>query len=125
MRDLEHCTTCLQALPAVPMTGGTGYGIDNEGNKHCYLCCSVRELVRMHETGKATLYLSKDERGVYVVTDWPGTLRFNALNVRDGRHNIAGTRTDVEFYVPSEGRWWYGTQYGKWTQIIHCKRRKS
>lgn len=73
----------------------------------------------MDKIGRIALYLIKREMK-YFITNWPGTLEFPALQVRSGRHNIAGTRIDVWFFVGKQQ--WHGVQYGEWTQICHCKR---
>lgn len=101
---------------------GTGYGRDAaDGRTYCYACCADRERARMVESGRATLYLSTATREI---TDWPGMLRFRALSIRKGRHNIARTRYDVGFVGP-DGQPWHGVQYGDNTEIIHCKRVKA
>lgn len=73
----------------------------------------------MVATGRATLYLD----GLNIL-DWPGRLRFRAARRSTGRHNIAGTRTDVWFVGP-DGAAWHGVQYGQNTQIVHCKRTRE
>ena len=107
---------------AVASEHTTGYGVDNEGKKHCFDCCGKRDEKAMQETGKACLYLEK-EKGHYVVTNWPGTLKIEPFRVRQGMHNIAGSRIDVWFN--HGGKTWHGVQYGEWTQIIHCKRNAA
>ena len=117
MQTHFQCRTCLAMFP-MQTEGGTGYGTDKRGHKHCYACCGKRELASMQRTGKATLYLTS-KANVYTVTDWPGSLRFEC-RVRVGRHNIAGKRYDAWFRV--DGQLWHGVQYGDNTQILHCKR---
>jgi hypothetical protein len=98
----------------------------------------------MQEHGRITLYLTFDKAlarwhhdggwngknspvtgkaSPWQVTNWPGSLRFNAF-VRRGRHNLAGTRYDLWFTGP-ENTLWHGVQYGDQTQVCHCKRLKS
>jgi hypothetical protein len=101
----------------------TGYGIDSDGRKLCYDCCAERERQAMIDTGKAYLYLSTDDSGQYVVTDWSGHLRF-PTHASVGRHNIAGTRYDSWFRGPDNFIWW-GVTYGDNTQLHHCKRTKQ
>lgn len=103
------------------------FGRDSKtGETRCFPCCANLERAQMVETGKATLYLTISEKDnyTYAVTDWPGLLRFPARYVRSGRHNIAGTRLDFEFTGP-DGFRWVGVQYGRNTQIAHCKRTKE
>lgn len=115
----------------------TGYGEDRDGKRYCYDCCAERERAAMIEHGKATLYLVKDSGyqrptvgseqasdRAWIITDWPGKLRFRPWHVRKGRHNIARTRYDAWFAGP-DGHVWHGVQYGDMTQIIHCKRTKE
>ena len=113
-------------------TGRVGYrrepGKANDG-PYCYSCCAVGERIQMQETGKATLYLTRKmimtgkglRPGAFEITDWPGRLRFDVQFIKEGRHNIAGTRIDVWFLGP-KGIMWHGTQYGKNTDLVHCKR---
>jgi len=102
----------------------TGFGYDSDRRTYCYACCAEREQASMVDSGRAVLYLSKqDER--WAVTDWPGTLRFPTHGTpRRGRHNMARVRYDFTFTGP-DGRTWAGTQYGDNTQIAHCRRLKS
>lgn len=130
-----YCADCHQTKP-VKTDGGTGYGEWN-GDKVCYDCCAIRDRKDMTETGRAVLYLSKanekdtapngfnGSKGVsrWVVTNWPGTLRFNAY-VKTGRHNIGRTRCDAWFTGP-DGKQWHGVQIGEWSQICRCKRLKN
>ena len=112
----------------------TGYGSDAERNTYCYECCAQRERQSMIETGSATLYLVKrpvpdsvrpvSEAWQWWVTDWPGTLAFQAVALHKGRHNIARVRYDFSFRGP-DGFWWRGTSYGDNTQIAHCRRTKE
>lgn len=112
-----------------------GYGTDESGARSCYACCAASLRADMVATGRATLYLTRDkEAGLtalgspkpsgYVLTDWPGELRFATGPVRKGRHNIAGTRYDTQFRGP-DGAAWHATQYGENTQVAHCRRTRK
>jgi hypothetical protein len=110
-----------------------GYVRGADGRTYCYDCCADRERAAMIETGRATLYLTIDTQTTgagqritrgYVVTDWPGRLRFPARYVRTGRHNIARVRRDFDFTGP-DGFRWVGVQYGDNTEIAHCRRTKQ
>lgn len=110
-------------------TGGTGYGLDAEGNTYCYACCADRDRADMLATGRATLYLSGPHPDAYSLTawrvsNWPGTLAFRCPAPRKGKHNVARTRYDVWFTGP-DGAEWHGVQYGEWTQLVHCRRVKG
>lgn len=118
---------CGHEIPALPAghVGGTGYGRDAEGRTFCYQCCAAQDRRQMAETGRAVLYLTTEghSSGPYVLTNWPGTLRIPVRAASTGRHNIAGSRTDVWFSFG--GRRWHGVQYGDFSQLTHCRRLKA
>lgn len=101
----------------------TGYGVDMEGKTACYDCCAKQERQMMIETGKATLYYTREGDGWFVV-DWPGHLRFKATGNRQSRHNWGRIRSDFWFVGP-DGFIWHGYQIGDWNQLAHCKRTKE
>lgn len=109
--------------PHSPFT--TGYGVDAQGKKSCYACCAKHERETMDATGRATMYISKDDSGAWVVTDWPGMLSYPAYGVRTSWHNIAGKNGRVDFWFRDHaGRKWHGYQIGTYNQVAHCKRLK-
>jgi hypothetical protein len=101
----------------------TGYGITQDGSKHCYDCCALVDLENMNRDGKATLYLVQEDGKKWFITNWPGSLRFGPVNVKQGRHNFAGVRYDTWFGYA--GHTWHAVQYGDDTQIVHVKRTKE
>jgi hypothetical protein len=104
----------------------SGYGISPDGKRYCFDCCAVRDRETMERDGNSKslpLYLVERNGRPDHVGNWPGTLTYAVRTFRRGRHNIAGTRIDVWFAGP--GGEWHGTQYGEWTQIVHCKRVKA
>lgn len=101
----------------------TGYGTDHDGKTACYECCAKWDRETMTKEGRHTLYLTKKD-GKHEITNWPGSLRFPVLNVRTGRHNMAGKRYTAYFYGP-DGKLWSGTRYGDMTEIAHCRRLKT
>lgn len=136
------CHDCGQAKPVL-QNGGTGYALDEQGNKICYECCAERDKKHLKENDKALLYLTRKpnaprrlERSVggrvreylrpddWEVINWPGTLRFQVLSITQGEHNLAGVRFDVKFR-DHLGRLWHGTQYGRMTQVVRCRRVKE
>ena len=131
LRNVRHepglqfrCAECGIAKD-VQITGGSGYGYNDDDRPVCYECCGKLDRERMTRDGRATLYLTRGESGAGAeLTNWPGTLRFAVSYVRKGRHNIARVRYDVRFTGP-DGRPWVGTQYGDNTQICHCRRVKD
>jgi len=111
---------------AIPEGCTTGYGTDSAGRTFCFACAANLDRATMIRTGHSRnlpLYLSptSGRRHMGSVGNWPGTLTFHVLRIQEGRHNIAGSRADVWFHGP-DGHVWHGTQYGDWTQIVHCKR---
>jgi hypothetical protein len=107
----------------------TEYGIDSNGDKVCYDCCAKRDCADMESTGRAVLYLtvagpSAAAPNCPVVTNWPGSLKFQVRRKRIGNHNFAGCREDVWFNGP-DGYVWHGVCYGHNTQLCHCKRTKE
>lgn len=118
----------------VDATATVGYGTNKDGKRHCYACCGERDRTDMIASGRVTLYLIPREHKPadradfvrYEVINWPGSLRFSVRisDIRHGRHNIAGTRTDVWFLGP-DGATWHGVNYGENTDIVHCRRVKK
>jgi hypothetical protein len=121
------CADCGAHITREPGSIGTGYARDPDTDARiCYACCGKRDRAAMIETGRAVLYLTKSREGEafpYVVTNWPGTLRFPVYSVRKGRHNVAGSRTDAWFTC--EGQWWHAVQYGENSEIARCRRTKA
>jgi hypothetical protein len=115
-----HCADCKQDKPE-QKEGGTGYAVIGSA-RICYACCAFRDRETMRSTGKAALYLVKND-GKHEVTNWPGTLRLRVGSVKRGRHNIARARYD--FWFAFEGRLWHGVTIGDSTQIAHCKRTRE
>lgn len=127
------CSVCGEIKP-VHSSGGTGYGKNTEtGEKVCYSCCGKQDLKFMKNAKpgeKIFLYLNKeflseDKKSYrYIVSNWPGSLKFNCYYSSNGRHNFTGTRTDIWFGNNEIGHWW-GVLYGNNTQICHCTKLKS
>ncbi|KKN85794.1 hypothetical protein LCGC14_0276010 [marine sediment metagenome] len=97
---------------------------DGEDVRLCIWCASDLEREWMLSNGRTCLYLQEADGIPKEVTDWRGILRFKVMEYRFGRHNIAGSRTDVWFWGPDRHLWW-GVLYGQNTQLIHCKRTKE
>ena len=110
----------------------TGYGVNENSETFCYSCCAENDREYMKEHGKITLYLTINREIVCnvgrkwfdgKVGNWPDSLSF-PCRVKQGNHNIAGTRYDVWFNGPN-GRVWHGVQYGDMTQLCYCKQTKE
>lgn len=103
----------------------TGYGWDNNRNKVCFDCFGKQDAKRLEGLpmgGRDMLYLAKKD-GRWTVSNWPGTLVIPVWQITTGRHNIAGTRTDVWFNF--KGFRFWGVSYGGFTQIVHVKKIKK
>ncbi len=99
------------------------FGRTPEGTTLCYKCCAEREKRQMQETGKSCLYVSLEKEHRYIVTDWPGILKFQVIAHSVGKHNIAGSRLDVWFRGP-DSYIWHGIQYGEFSELCYCTRTK-
>lgn len=119
-----QCKQCHHIIE-LQKNGGTGYALNNSNELICYSCCGENDRQRMIDNKKIVLYLVtyKDDFLKYLVINWPGTLRIPIRKVKIGKHNIAGTRTDVWFVF--NGYWWHGVNYGDNSQICHCKQTKE
>ena len=127
----EHKFMCADCGEHIVHTDSvtTGYDIGRDGKKVCYACCAKRDIAEMRDTGRAVLYLTVAGPTTAaplwpVVTNWPGTLRIPVKSRRIGRHNFAGSRTDVWFDGP-DGKRWHGVQLGENSQICRCRRLKA
>ena len=118
------CSDCGKPFPVQRETCGTGYAT-YEGAKICYACCAVRDrkaLMGLKGREQYHLYLTKKD-GKFFVSNWPSTLKIPVDYAVEGRHNLAGTRTDVGFTL--DGKKFYGTQYGSMNEICHVRAKKS
>ena len=99
----------------------------NEGARYndkptCYSCCGDldREWMRTHD--RITLYLT--HRNKWEVTNWPGTMRYNAaVRVNPHGHNWGLTRRDA-WFTDYDGQSWWGVSYGDMTELVHCRKLK-
>lgn len=127
------CSVCLKDLTH-ESDHTTGYGVNSDDQKVCFVCCGVTDREDMIKTGRAIMYITGDhdsfnpqERGVRFIpkkiTNWPETLSFDVLSWSRGSHNWGIPRYDVWFKGPDD-QVWYGVHMGNWTQLIHCRRTK-
>lgn len=114
-----ECARCHALIPPRLGDGPVGYGLTPKNEPVCYDCCAVEDKNRMLKGEPITLYLSTNEKGEPVLTNWPGTLRIPVMAVKKGKHNIAGSQYNVRFTF--HGKRWYGRQYGEMTQLCRCK----
>lgn len=111
------CVNCGLTKPVMP-DGGTGYGIDEHGNKTCYDCIGRADLFELRAAkpgDKFTFYFDGKN-----VMNWPGSFKQPVTRVHVGKHNIAGKRYDFYFFVNRKP--FHGVTYGDNTQIAHVKR---
>lgn len=97
----------------------TGYGVNSNGEKVCFSCCGKMDYDTMTKENRITLYLNTPKDSVWYLTNWPGTMKIDIRQHKEGRHNITGKRYDVWFSFA--GKKWHGVQYGDNTQLCHCK----
>lgn len=111
------CHICTKEKP-IQKEGGTGYGMDKDGKIVCYDCCGHQDRLDLKnlDKGKKVLHYYDGKN----VTNWPGTMKIKPFATRNGKHNIAGTRTDVWFVF--EGNNYHGVNYGNNSQILHIKK---
>lgn len=93
----------------------------------CFDCCGRADVSAMRATGRATLYLTKQEGQIFgrTVCNWPGTLSIITGDV--AHHKRAGgfgsNRTDVWFDGP-DGYRWHGVNRGD-NDILRCRRTRE
>lgn len=125
-----HCADCgadlAQFAPKPGIGGASGYAVVTDtGNRICYACSAKRERADMVATGRATLYLAgRNGEQARAVTDWPGKLRFFAVQVEVKRHGggFGCQRTDAWFNGP-DGHVWHAVNRGD-MDIARCRRTK-
>lgn len=117
------CFDCGQTKPR-QTDGGTGYATFTDVMAQvpvCYACCALRDAEYMKRNARITLYFMYKDKGM--VTNWPGTLQFNARNVRRFNHPFAREAYLGEFTGP-DGKLWRFKNIGD-SEIAHCRRAKS
>lgn len=122
------CVDCGRIITHTADSISTGYGrYGVEGTAShtvCFACIGEHERTNLATSQtRATLYLTKDDKGQHWVSNWPGSFKRRVPYVRKGYHNMARYRYDFQF--AHAGFWWSGTQYGDNTQIAHCRRTKE
>lgn len=123
------CARCKKIVPLPTTTGASGYALrDGVDGWICYDCCALYDKEDMRKDGRITLYVSEtnDSKGLpnsrYIVTNWPGTLRFDVIRDKETKHNwrIVGKVLHVWFVF--EGDVWYGRHAGGFNNIVRCRR---
>ena len=97
--------------PSPHSAATTGYGKNAEGKTFCYDCAAELDREQLR-TGRATLYLSKDAKGLHQVTNWPGSLKIECglWKFEQCGGGFGAQRTDCWFYF--EGRKFHGVNRG-------------
>ncbi len=103
-----------------------GYGTDAEGNRHCYDCCSKQDIEYMKAHGRITLYLSKDEHGLWKVGNWPGSATFKPYYVRSWKAWGFGgwMEAHTAYFIGPDNHVWSAINKGD-NQIARCRRTKE
>lgn len=85
---------------------------------------ALAELEAMKQTGKALLYMFRDESGSISVGTWASKpyQRTSVWRARHSRNNWGCQRTDVWFNA--DGSTWHGVNIGD-NDIVRCSRNKS
>ena len=123
-QEVTRCDRCGSLC--LPTSFTPGYGIFNDEKTLCVKCCAIADgeaLDKLTPGETYYLYLSKKRGEKRKVANWPGTFEVTCDYDIEGRHNLAGTRTDIGFTY--HGRKFFGTQYGKDSEIVHVKVRKN
>lgn len=79
------CHSCKQEKP-VQKSGGTGYGINSDGEKVCYQCAAEKDkqaLRRLKPGQRYTMYINTAEN---TVSNWSGGLEIKC-RIQRIRHN--------------------------------------
>ena len=121
------CSRCKDVKQIPKHPGGTGYGITKDKKLHCYECCAKDDQEDMIKTGQKYLYISENKEPQfackYMVSNWPGTLKFTVPFYKMNKHNWAKTRLDFWFKGP-DGFVLHGVNIGD-TESCQCKRTKA
>jgi hypothetical protein len=113
---------CGHEIPALPKghTGGTGYVVAH-GHTRCYACCAEADRAEMLKRSATVLYIVGSE-----VTNWPGSLRFDAFNITRSKGIAFGHTYDIvtgRFRGP-DGSLWTFRNAGD-NLIARCRRLKD
>ena len=89
-----------------------GYGVDRDGRKHCYECCTARDLEHMEATGKLCAYLSSDGKSI---TNWPGAPLLTVTRETTGSAGGFARHTTITrvWARDRHGAWWHGRGPGR------------
>lgn len=103
-----------------------GYGRDDQGNRYCYTCCANRDRETMIQEGKYTLYLTKNEQGLWKVSNWPGSLEFKPYYVKEWKASAWGGYIDAAtaYFVGPDGYVWSAINKGD-NEIARCRRTRD
>ena len=117
--DTFLCARCNQVKPVfsnpestlAPEFGYGGYGLN------CWVCCGAMDLEYMKTHDRMDLYFTNG-----MISNWPGTIKTRAYDIRKGVHNIAGSQTTGRFTI--DGQEWSFRQYGSFCEIARCRKIK-
>lgn len=98
-QEVTRCDRCGSVC--LPDGLSTGYGSKKDGTKHCFKCCAIEDGEALDRLAPGetlhSLYLVKQPGERCKVTNWPGSFEVTCDYDIEGRHNLAGTRTDIGF----------------------------
>jgi hypothetical protein len=97
-----------------------GYGLDKEGKRLCYDCCTANDTKQIRESSygdKVTHYISMNGNSV---TNWPGR-GLGRVIYWGKQHNFSSERHYVQVKM-LDGSLWSGTgAKGMWTTLTKVK----
>lgn len=117
------CHVCSKTIETTEGSIGTGYGLDKDHNAACYACCAEQDKRDMLETGRAVMYLTKNDTEV---CNWPNSLTFKvAARWQSRRVSYWGqTKTTFIRFIGPDGAIWSGKHSGDYNEIVHVKQTK-
>ena len=101
----EKCKIC--GAEFVSNGCGTGYGINENGEKICYSCCGKADAEKLEKDGILSGYFSD---GFF--TNWPGTFKIKVQGVKKSWHNFAGRNGRRDFWLTYKGQNYHGVNVG-------------
>lgn len=115
------CSSCKAEKP-LQKSGGTGFGTDKNGAKHCYACIAEIDKDALRNLSKGQKIAMYFEKGNSEVSNWPGTLRI-PCTYRKIRHNFGIEAYAISFFF--EGNRFYGRNIGYMSQLVSVKKAKK
>lgn len=103
------CACCKQTI-AFQTSGGTGYGLNDADEMHCYPCSTANDVQRMAtRPARFTGYISSEQPARF--TSWPGGLLGHVVSHSSHRNNW-GARIHCYCIRDLHGQYWHGRNSG-------------